>query len=395
MAAEKKFAVSGAEMQAWAEGDLLREMMRTLLHEVMAEEVEAHLGAQRYARTEGRRGHRNGVKPRTYKTRVGEIALEVPQVRGMDPYHPSFYGRYERSERAVFVACAEMYFQGVSTRKVAKVLEAMAGFELSATTVSRVAQQLDEQIAVFRAKRLDACGYPYLIVDARYEKVRRQGRVQSTALLVVAGVRADGRREILGWAVGDSESEATWGELFRDLKRRGLSGVELVVSDAHAGIQAALQKHFQGVCWQRCRVHFVRELLNKVSYKDCKALAADLKAIFREADKGLCRQAAQEVAARWAKKAPKLVAALEAGLEDCLSVLDLPERHRQRLHSTNLLERLMEELKRRTQVVRIFPDEGSLDRVAGAVLMEMDERWQVEKARYVVFEDPAGAEAGA
>jgi putative transposase len=386
MAAEKKFAVKDVEMQAWAGEDSLRAMVRTLMQESMEDEVRAYLGAERHERTEDRRGHRNGYKPRGYKTRVGELPLRVPQVRGMEPYQPSMFARYERSERAVLVACAQMYFQGVSTRKVGAVLEAMAGFELSATTVSRVAQALDEQIAVFRGRRLDGQAYPYLVVDARYEKVRRQGRVVSTALLVVAGIRADGRREILSWAVGDSESEETWGEVFRDLKRRGLKGVHLLVSDAHAGIQAAAKKHLQGVSWQRCRVHFLRELLNKVSYKDYKALAADLKALFRPADAAGCRQVAGEVIARWQGKAPKMTAALERGLEDCLSVLALPEGHRRRLHSTNLLERLMEELKRRTRVVGIFPDEGSLDRLAGAVLMEMDDRWQTELSRYILFD---------
>lgn len=387
MAAEKKFAVGEAQMQAWLdEEDALGPMVRTMVQEALEEEMERHLGAKRHERGEQRRGQRNGYKARTYKTRVGELDLQIPQARGMEPYHPSFFSRYERSERALLVACAQMYFQGVSTRKVARVLEKMVGYELSATTVSRVAQQLDEQIAAFRARRLDEQAYPYLVVDARYEKVRRQGKVVSTALLVVAGIGADGRRRVLSWAVGDSESEATWGEVFQGLKRRGLKGVEVLVSDAHRGIQAAAHKHLQGVSWQRCRVHFIRELLNKVSYKDYKLLAGELKAIFHSGDKGLCRQAAQEVAARWEAKAPKMVRALEEGLEDCLAVLDLPETHRRRLHSTNLLERLMEELKRRTRVVGIFPDGESLDRLAGALLMELDERWQLEPCRYVLFD---------
>jgi transposase-like protein len=387
MAAKKKFAVSGASMQAWAGEDALREMVRTLMQELMTEEVEAHLGARRHERTEGRRGHRNGYKGRHFKTRVGDLALEIPQVRGMDPYHPSLFERYERTERALLVACGEMYFLGVSTRKVARILETMMGGAVSAATVSRVAQELDEQIAQFRARRLDEYAYPYLIVDARYEKVRRQGRVVSTALLVVAGVRADGRREVLTWAVGDSESEATWGSVFQDLKRRGVHGVHLLVSDAHAGIRAAASKYLQGVAWQRCRVHLMRELVSSTGSRHQKALAADLRGVFAWGEKGLCRQAAQEFCATWAAKAPKAVARLEAGLEDCLAVLDLPEAHRRRLHSTNLLERMMEELKRRTRVVGIFPNEASLDRLGGALLMEMDERWQLEPQRYVVFEE--------
>lgn len=385
MAAKRKFAVSGAEMQAWADEDQLRAMVRTLFQEVMEEEVAAHVGAPRYERCTERRGQRNGYKARQYQTRVGQLPLEVPQVRGMEPYHPSVFGRFERSERALYAACAQMYFQGVSTRKVTEVLEAMAGCEVSATTVSRVAQEIDEQLAAFQSRRLTQ-PYPYLIVDARYEKVRRQGRVVSTALLVVAGVGADGRREILAWRVGDSESEATWGEVFLDLKRRGLAGVRLLVSDGHLGIQAAAKKHLQGVMWQRCRVHFIRELVNKVSYKDQAALIAQLRALFHSGDPAVCRQVGEEMAAAWATKAPKMAAALLAGLEDCLAVLQVPEGHRRRLHSTNLLERMMQELKRRTRVVRIFPDEASLSRLAGAVLVEMDEKWQVEPARYIVFD---------
>lgn len=385
MAAEKQFALPDWETQAFAEKDVLKGMVRTLVQELLEEECTRHLQAAPHERTETRKGHRNGYKPRTFKTRVGELELAVPQVRGTLPYHPSLWQRYERSERAVLLTCAQMYFQGVSTRQVARVLETMGGFELSAATVSRAAQELDEQLERHRTRPLEQA-YPYLVVDARYEKVRRGGRVVSTALLVVAGIGEDGRREILSWQAGDSESEETWGAVFRDLKRRGLSGVELVVSDAHAGLRAALAKHFQGVAWQRCRVHFQRELLNKASYKDHPELARDLQAVFRLADKAQCRQAAREVVDRWAKKAPKMAAALEAGLEDCLPVLDLPTTHRRRLHSTNLAERLMRELKRRTRVVGIFPDEASLERLAGALLVETHEAWQLEAQRYVVFD---------
>lgn len=388
MAAREKFAVTTRETQALAEPDVLKEMLRTLVQEVMEEERTRHLQADRHERREEREGQRNGYKPRRYKTRMGELDLAIPQVRGTTPYHPSLFARYERSERGVLLACAQMYFQGVSTRKVARVLESLAGFELSATTVSRAAQELDEHLQAYKERPLEEA-YPYLVVDARYEKVRRGGRVLSTALLVVAGINASGRREILTWAAGDSESEATWGEVFRGLKRRGLHGVKLLVSDAHAGIKAAAMKHLQGVMWQRCRVHLMRELLNKASYKDEKALAKDLRAVFALQDKALCRQAAEEVAQRWRAKAPKMAALLEAGVEECLTVLDLPQGHRKRLHSTNLLERLMEELKRRTRVVGIFPDEASLERLAGAVLVEIHEGWQLEEQRYIIFEERA------
>jgi transposase-like protein len=366
--------------------DLVREMVRTMLHEVMEEEVTRYLGAEPHERTEERRGYRNGRKGRSWKTRVGELELRVPQVRDTEPYRPSFIARWERSERALLTACAEMYFQGVSTRKVAAVLEELGGFSLSATTVSKVAAELDEQIEAFRSRPLDHCRWPYLVVDARYEKVRRAKRIVSVAVLLVSGVNDRGRREILTWRIGDSESEDTWRELFVELKRRGLSGVELVTADAHKGIRAAMDREFPGVPWQRCRVHFMREMLGKVSHKHRAALASDLSAAFRCESRAMALEAAREVAERWAERSPRVASAIEDGFEQCLTVCELPTAHQRRLHSTNMLERVMRTLKQRTRVVGIFPNEASLDRLVGAVLIEMDETWHCEPMRYLVME---------
>ncbi len=258
----------------------------------MAAEVQRHLGAAPHERADGPGGHRNGYKPRTVATRVGELALAVPQVRGCDPYHPSMFARWQRSERALLVACSEMYFQGVSTRNVREVLSAMCDGEVSAMTVSRVAAEVDERLAAFRDRRLGHTAWPYLMVDARYEKVRVDGRVVSQAVLVVVGFTAEGRREVLDWRVGDSEAEAFWGGLFRDLKDRGLGGVEYVVSDAHGGIRAAMARHFQGSAWQRCRVHFKRELMRKVSYKRAAELMRDAAAVFAPGDRAECLRGA-------------------------------------------------------------------------------------------------------
>jgi len=228
----------------FADPQRLREVLKVICQAVMAQEVSEHVGAAPHERAEGRRGHRNGSKPRRLKTRAGELELEVPQARGgCGPYHPGLFGRWERSERALLVACGEMYFQGVSTRNVRGVLDAMCAGEVSAATVSRVAAELDEKLAAFRSRRLDGHQYPYLKVDARYEKVRVDGRVVSQAVLVVMGYTGEGRREVLDWRLADSESEASWSELFRDLKDRGLAGVRLVVSDAHRGIVAAARRH--------------------------------------------------------------------------------------------------------------------------------------------------------
>ncbi len=249
--AKASIDVSGELVQRlFQDPDRLREVLQVICQAAMAQEVAAHVGADPHERSTDRRGHRNGSKPRTLATRVGGLELSVPQVRDCDrgPYHPSLFARWERSERALLVACGEMYFQGVSTRNVREVLEAMSGggVELSAMTVSRVAQEIDEKLAAFRSRRLDGSAHPYLKVDARYERVRVGGRVISQAVLVVMGFTHEGKREILDWRLADSESEQSWSELFRDLKDRGLSGVRLVVSDAPRGIVAAVRRHLQG-----------------------------------------------------------------------------------------------------------------------------------------------------
>ncbi len=362
-------------------------LLEELLNAAMRTEVSEQLGAQRHERNPRRQGWRNGAKSRKLKTRVGELELRVPQVRNCEPYHPSMFGRWQRSERALLVACAEMYFQGVSTRRVQQVLDQMCGCDVSAMTVSRVAAELDEKLAEFRGRRLDQHEYPYLMIDARYEKVRRQGGIVSEAVLVVTGFNEQGQREILDWRNGDSESEATWGELFRQLKQRGLSGVRLIVSDAHGGIVAALEKHFQGVRWQRCRVHFKREAARKVSHREYREVLSDLAAVFAGEGKQECLDLGEEMAQKWEQRRPKVASMLRQGLEDCLTVLDFPESHRRRLGSTNMLERLMKTLKQRTRVVGVFPNRASCERLIGAMMLERHEKWQLETRPYFNMEN--------
>ena len=368
--------------EVFADRDGLKRLLEMLLHATMQAEVSRHVGAEPHQRSVGRTGHRNGLKPRKLKTRVGELELDVPQVRGCDPYHPSMFAKWQRSERALLVACAEMYFQGVSTRNVRHVLEQMCGGEISSATVSRVAQEIDEKLLTFRHRRLDATEYPYLHIDARYEKVRVEGRVVSQAVLVAVGFTSQGKREVLDWRVGDSESEATWGELFRQLKDRGLKGLRLVTSDAHGGIVAAMARHFQGVAWQRCRVHFKREMAKKVSYKVLKELMADLVVVFEPEDRKECLRRGEEMATKWEARYPAVATMLGEGLEDCLAVLDFPEHHRRRLRSTNMLENLMKRLKKRSRVVGVFPSRSSCDRLLGAQLIEVHEAWSVQEGPY-------------
>lgn len=381
----------GSELvqQLFRDPDRLREVLEVMCQAAMRQEVSAHLGAESHERTGERCGHRNGYKPRTLRTRVGELQLSVPQVRDCErgPYQPSLFAKWERSERALLVACGEMYFQGVSTRNVQQVLSTMCeGIELSAMTVSRIAAEVDEKLKVFRGRRLDEHAYPYLQVDARYEKVRVEGKVVSQAVLVVMGFTHEGRREILDWRVGDSESEPTWSGLFRELKDRGLSGVELVTSDAHRGIRSALSRHFQGVAWQRCQVHFKRELMKKVSYKRSKELMADIKSVMKGEDASECMRRGEEMAMKWETMSEKVAGQLREGLADCLSVLALPSEHRRCLTSTNMLESLMKRLKKRTRVVGVFPNRASCDRLIGAQLTEVHEGWLTEGMSYFKME---------
>lgn len=387
MAEQSMDLIGEALQELFTKKQGLKQLLELIVNQAMRQEAGEHVGAEPHERTADRRGRRNGFKPRTLSTRVGELELSVPQVRGCEPYHPSMFNRWQRSERALLVACGEMYFQGVSTRNVRDVLESMCDGEVSAMTVSRVAAELDEKIGEFRERRLDGGGaYPYLMVDARYEKVRVEGKVVSQAVLVVMGVTASGRKEVLDFCVGDSESEATWGEVFRRLKDRGVRGVKLVVSDAHAGIRAALRRHFQGAAWQRCRVHFKRELGRKVSYKALKELMTDLASAFAPAERVECLRRGEEMAAKWQSRYPAVASMLREGMEDCLSVLALPENHRRQLASTNLLENLMKRLKKRTAVVGVFPNRASCERLIGAQLMEVHEQWETETRAYLNME---------
>ena len=317
-------------IQERMDGDMLKAMLEVMAQRLMEEELALHLGAERHERTRERKGHRNGYKPRSLKTRVGELGLSVPQARGTQPYSPLLFAKWERSERALLVACAEMYFMGVSTRKVKRVLEKMGGFELSASTVSCVAQELDETLTEFRQRRLDEHTWPYVIVDATYVKVRKKGRVVSQAVLVVAGINDAGRREILTWRHADAESEDSWTEVFRELKQRGLMGVQWFISDGHEGIQAAMRTQFNGVSWQRCWTHFMRNALAKVGHKHKDALAKELVAARRFEDIATCLAQAERIAEGWETEYPRAARQIREQFEQTLAVHDLPSEHRRR-----------------------------------------------------------------
>jgi putative transposase len=355
--------------------DFLREIVERVLQEMLEVEMTEHLGAAPYERSATRTGHRNGYKPRTLRTRVGTLNLAVPQDRE-GTFSTRLFSRYQRNEKALCLALMEMYVEGVSIRKVKEVTEELCGTSFSKSLVSSLAGSLDSELEAWRNRRLEARAYPYVFVDARYEKVRVDRRVVNQGVLIVSGVREDGFREILAVEVADTESEATYQELFRSLKRRGLSGVQLVVSDDHEGLKSAIARHFQGASHQRCQVHYARNHLGMVGAARRKELGADLRAIFAAPDRKQALTTASSVAEKWRKKGNEKVAEhLEEHIEECLSCLAFPESHRRRIRTTNGLERLNQEIKRRSRVVRIFPNREACLRLVSAPAIEQSEEW--------------------
>jgi putative transposase len=352
----------------------LREICERVVQEILEAEMTEHIGAAPYERTENRSGQRNGYKPRALRTRVGTLNLLVPQDRE-GTFSTRLFARYQRNEKALCLALMQMYVEGVSTRKVKEVTEALCGTSFSKSLLSQLAGSLDAELQAWRTRKLEAEAYPYLFVDARYEKVRVASRVVSQGVLVVSGLRDDGFREILAVEVADTESEATYHELFRSLKARGLRGVELVVSDDHEGLKSAIARHFQGAAHQRCQVHYARNLLGMVAAKRRKELAAQLRGVFAAPNREVALRLASELADRWRGSHPALACHVEEHIEECLTCLTFPEDHRKRIRTTNGLERFNQELKRRTRVVRIFPNRGSCLRLVSALAVEQSEEW--------------------
>jgi putative transposase len=344
----------------------LHEIVERVLQELLEAEMDTHIGAAPYERSESRKGHRNGYKARTLRTRVGTLNLLVPQDRA-GTFSTRLFSRYQRNEKALVLALMEMYVEGVSTRKVKEVTEELCGTSFSKSLVSSLAGRLDSELEAWRNRWLEADAYPYVFVDARYEKVRAGGRIISEGVLVVSAVRDDGLREIVAVEVADTESEATYQELFRSLKRRGLKGVELVVSDDHEGLKAAVGRHFQGASWQRCQVHYARNLLGMVGAARRKELGADLRGIFAAPTKESALAVASGVAEEWRQKGHSKIA---EHIEECLACLAFPGGHRRRIRTPNGLERLNQEIKRRTRVVRIFPNRESCLRLVTALAIE-------------------------
>ena len=361
----------------------LQGLVETVLNQVLEAQVTEHIGARPYERSTGRKAYRNGSRPRTLTTRVGPLVLHVPQVRD-GSFSPTLFARYQRSEQALVLALMEMVLQGVSTRKVATITEELCGTRFSRSTVSQLCEALDARVQAWNERPLGA--YPFVLVDALVVKVRRDDAVRATSALIVSGVNAQGMRAILGLHLGDSESEGTWADMFAWLKRRGLRDVEVLVSDDHAGLVKAAQRYFQGVMWQRCQVHLGRNVLGRTPRHLRAQMAAGLRRIFQADDRPTARAAFAAVAAALEGKADRALTILEEGLEDALAVLSLPEKYRVRLRTTNGMERLNEEIRRRERVIRIFPNEASALRLIGALLAEHHEIWSTGKRYFDMAE---------
>lgn len=362
--------------------DALPEMIRIILNTAMQIERQQYLGAAPYERTAERRGYANGYKPKTVTTRVGDITFDIPQTRD-GVFYPAALEKGLRSERALTLTLAEMYVQGVSTRKVAAITEQLCGTSVSSAQVSRATAQLDAVLEAWRTRTLGAC--PYLYLDARYEKVRRDGQVQDAAVLIASAVDRDGKRQIVGISVSLSEHEVHWRQFLQGLVQRGLGGVQLIVSDAHAGLQAARKAVFGGVPWQRCQFHLQQNASALVPRQELKgAVAADIRAIFNAANQAEARTLLAKMVQTYTKTAPRLAAWLEEAIPEGLTVCGFPEPHRRLIRTTNGLERLNQEIRRRTRVVGIFPNEAACLRLVTALAMEISDEWEAGKT-YLTF----------
>jgi transposase-like protein len=350
------------------------EMLRVMLNAVMRMEREQYLGLGPYERKETRTDYANGFKPKTIQTRVGELEVAIPQVRSSG-FYPNSLEKGVRSERALKVALAEMYVQGVSTRKVKKITEELCGFEVTTAQVSRAAAELDTALTEWRERPLGLIRY--LIVDAVYLKIRHGGRVMDEAVLIATGIDALGKRQVLGISVSLSEAELHWRTFFQSLTERGLHGVELIVSDDHAGLKAARRAVFPSVPWQRCQFHLQQNAQAYAPRQEMKArIGADIRAIFNTADRTEAERLLKITVARYAQSAPRLAAWMEENLPDGFTVFDVPKAHQRRLRTTNSAERLNREIRRRARVASLFPNEASCLRLVTAIVMEISEEWE-------------------
>ena len=363
--------------------DLLKAMVTATLQQTLEAEMDEALAAEKSERTAGRLGYRSGYYGRALITRIGKIELRVPQDR-QGRFRTEVFERYQRSEKALVMAMMEMYLQGVSTRKVKAITEELCGHEFSSATVSRIVPHLDEELEKFARRRLEE-DYPYLVLDARYEKVREDGAVRSQAVLIAIGIDWEGRRNVLAVELANRESATSWKSFLVELRSRGLRGVQLAISDDHPGLKRAIREVLPEAIWQRCYVHFLRNALDYLPRKANDDCLMELRWLY---DRRNVEEARRDLAAwltKWSQRYPKLCVWVEENIDETLSFYRLPRQHHKNLKSTNMLERIMEEIKRRTLVVRIFPNAAGCLRLVRALAVEMHENW-IEAIRYLNME---------
>jgi len=363
--------------------DRIRQAAETIYQALIEAELTAVIGAFPHQRTEARTGQRNGHRPRTISTTAGDLDLKIPRLRA-GSFFPSLLERRRRVDQSLFAVIMEAYLHGTSTRKVDDLVKALgADTGISKSEVSRICADLDTEVAVFRDRSLAGQRFPYVFLDATYCKARVNHRVVSQAVVVATGVAADGHREVLGFDVGDSEDGAFWTAFLRSLRARGLGGVQLVISDTHAGLKSAIGSVLLGAAWQRCRVHFLRNVLAQVPKGSAEMVAATIRTIFAQPDPAQVREQLQVIAGMLGRQFPKVETMLRDAADDITAFAVFPLGHWKKIWSTNPLERLNKEIKRRTDVVGVFPNPEALLRLAGSVLVEAHDEWQVGERRYL------------